>query len=84
MRLAGNRGGIRQPTDSSVVLPKIEKCRRRGKRPAPLRYPSSVEEGLRSLCENLIQAVIPSEARNLALNVFNGRARFIVACVSSE
>jgi len=27
-----------------------------------------------SLCENLLQAVIPSEARNLALNVFKGRA----------
>jgi hypothetical protein len=36
------------------------------------------------LCENLIKGVIPSEARNLALNVFKGRARFLVACGSSE
>jgi hypothetical protein len=40
--------------------------------------------GPQCLSENLIFGVIPSEARNLALNVFKGRARFLVACGSSE
>jgi hypothetical protein len=38
--------------------------------------------GPQCLSENLIFGVIPSEARNLALNVFKGRARFLVACGS--
>jgi hypothetical protein len=51
---------------------------------ARLHLPSPVEEGVGGLCENLTQAVIPSEARNLALNVSSGRARFLVAYGSSE
>ena len=55
----------------TVPLPMPAFFRARAANPAGQGRMPGARAGLQTLCENFLEAVIPSEARNLALSVFN-------------